>query len=352
MRYCEYQVLNIDKVSFSELDINDEFFNSLREDYPKFNTWFNMKQRKNEIAYVYKNINNKIQGFLYLKIESKDEKYDFEPLFTAKTRLKIGTFKVTETGYKMGERFLKIIFDNALLNKVDEIYVTLFENNKEKLKLKELLEIYGFNYWGQKENQEKVYVKKMIFDENIDIVKNYPLVNFDKSSYFLLPIKPEYHTNLLPDCILKTEAPENFKQNLPWQNAIKKAYIGDNLYENIKKGDIIIFYRTSDSSTSPARFRSVLTGIGIVLEKKSLDKHNHPNLNSLLSRSVLTIEQLKNYKNPNYLEFLFLRNFNKRITLGDLRDKLNLFNGPKLWAPRGLYKITKEEFIFILNKSN
>jgi len=54
----------------------------------------------------------------------------------------------------------------------------------------------------------------MIFDENIDIVKNYPLVNFDKSSYFLLPIKPEYHTNLLPDCILKTEAPENFKQNL------------------------------------------------------------------------------------------------------------------------------------------
>jgi|GEM_PF-7004653 len=38
MRYCEYQVLNIDKVSFSELDINDEFFNSLREDYTKFNT--------------------------------------------------------------------------------------------------------------------------------------------------------------------------------------------------------------------------------------------------------------------------------------------------------------------------
>lgn len=352
MKYCEYQVLNIDKVSFSELDINDDFFDSLRKDYTEFNVWFNKKQRNNEYAYVYKNINNKIQGFLYLKVENEGEKYNFEPLFSTKTRLKVGTFKVTETGYKMGERFLKIIFDNALLNKVDEIYVTLFENNEEKSKLRKFLEIYGFNYWGQKKNQEKIYVKKMIFDQNVDIVKNYPLVNFDNASYFLLPIKPEYHTSLLPDCILKTEAPKNFKQNLSWQNAIRKSYIGDNLYENIKKGDIIIFYRMNDSVTSSARFRSVLTGIGIVLGKSPLILYNNPNLNSLLSRSVLTIEQVKTYKKPNYLEFLFLRNFNKRITLGTLRDELNLFNGSESWGPRGLHKITKEQFTFIINKSN
>jgi len=30
-------------------------------------------------------------------------------------------------GFRLGERFLKIIFDNALKQKVEEIYVTIFE---------------------------------------------------------------------------------------------------------------------------------------------------------------------------------------------------------------------------------
>jgi hypothetical protein len=41
------------------------------------------------------------------------EKYDITPIFEMKRRLKIGTFKVNSTGFRLGERFLKIIFDTA-----------------------------------------------------------------------------------------------------------------------------------------------------------------------------------------------------------------------------------------------
>ena len=51
---------------------------------------------------------------------------------------------------------LKIIFDNALKNRVQEIYVTIFDKRPEQLRLIELLEQWGFYYWGTKGN-EKVY---------------------------------------------------------------------------------------------------------------------------------------------------------------------------------------------------
>ena len=64
-------------------------------------------------------------AFLYLKREGFDENYsDISPTFNRAQRLKIGTFKVLSNGFKLGERFLKIVFDNALLYRVDEIYVT------------------------------------------------------------------------------------------------------------------------------------------------------------------------------------------------------------------------------------
>ena len=47
-------------------------------------------------------------------------------------RLKVGTFKVESTGFRLGERFIKIIFDNALHRNVDEIYVTLFTDRESQ----------------------------------------------------------------------------------------------------------------------------------------------------------------------------------------------------------------------------
>lgn len=92
-----------------------------------------VNEKSESDAYVFKN-NEGIQGFLYLKTEEKDEDYsDFDPQFMPKRRLKVGTFKINSTGIRLGERFLKIIFDNALKRDVDEIYVTMFRNKRKEV---------------------------------------------------------------------------------------------------------------------------------------------------------------------------------------------------------------------------
>ncbi len=78
---------------------------------------------------------------MYLKTEGSDENYsDIDPMFSKKKRLKVGTFKVVSNGVRLGERFLKIIFDNAILNQVEEIYVTIFGRTEEQQRLIGLME--------------------------------------------------------------------------------------------------------------------------------------------------------------------------------------------------------------------
>ncbi|PIX06400.1 MAG: hypothetical protein COZ76_09075, partial [Flavobacteriales bacterium CG_4_8_14_3_um_filter_35_10] len=122
-----YKVLNVQKLKFGRINLEDDFFTSLKEDYIGFDKWFIKKY--DEEAYITVNSNNGLLlSFLYLKVEDKDEKYlDINPFFTPKKRLKVGTFKVINNGFRLGERFIKIIFDNALKNNVDEIYVTIFD---------------------------------------------------------------------------------------------------------------------------------------------------------------------------------------------------------------------------------
>ncbi|PUZ20425.1 hypothetical protein GA0116948_1161 [Chitinophaga costaii] len=117
----DYKVLSVKKQFFGEVDLANNFFDSFREDYQGFDKWFNKKA--DEISYVcYQN--DVLSAFLFVKVEDVDENYgDIIPVFTKKRRLKIGTLKVTTNGYKIGERFLKIIFDNAHVQKVNEIYV-------------------------------------------------------------------------------------------------------------------------------------------------------------------------------------------------------------------------------------
>ncbi|MCR6642547.1 MAG: hypothetical protein NVV82_27035 [Sporocytophaga sp.] len=145
-----YKVLNVQKLKFGRINLKDDFFTSLKEDYVGFEKWFIKKY--DEEAYITVNSNNGLLlSFLYLKVEDKDENYlDITPVFSSKKRLKVGTFKVINNGFRLGERFMKIIFDNALKNKVDEIYVTVFDKRDEQRRLIDLLEQWGFILWGKK----------------------------------------------------------------------------------------------------------------------------------------------------------------------------------------------------------
>lgn len=204
----EYKMLAVKLVKFEDVDLNDTFFDSLREDYEgqKFDQWF--KKKGKETAYVFEDKDG-LKGFLYLKIElpSEPDYLKITPVLSSKKRLKIGTFKIDSSGFRLGERFLKIIFDNASKNAVDEIYVTLFEDKRDDvIRLKSLLEQWGFVRYGYKNaNHELVLVKTMKeYRNELSPKLNYPLVTVNANIY-ILPIKAEYHTDLFPDKILKNE---------------------------------------------------------------------------------------------------------------------------------------------------
>ena len=223
----EYKMLAVKLKRFDEVDINSSFFDTLREDYEgkKFDDWF--KKKGNEKAYVFEDNENILKGFLYLKIEDESENYsDIEPILTPKRRLKVGTFKIERTGFRLGERFLKIIFDNAVKWDVDEVYVTLFENKRQEVTaLKALMEQWGFVKYGyKKSNGELVLVKDMKQYNNAKTpMFNYPVLKQDRHHYFL-PIYAKYHTDLFPDNILKNEDMHLYEDKLAHRYAIEKVY--------------------------------------------------------------------------------------------------------------------------------
>ena len=150
----DYKSLSVRKDFFGNIDLTSSFFDSFRDAYPNFDKWF-MKKCDEEV-YICRNDQGIILGFLYLKTEEKDENYsDITPQFSPKRRLKVGTFKVESSGFRLGERFIKIIFDNALERNVDEIYITLFDNKPELKALCDLLKRWGFEKYSTKSTNGK-----------------------------------------------------------------------------------------------------------------------------------------------------------------------------------------------------
>jgi len=189
----EYKALAVEKKLIGDIDINNEFFNSLKSAYQGFEGWFASKC--NEEAYICQDETGRILGFLFLKTETQSENYtDITPSFSPKKRLKVGTFKVDATGFRLGERFIKIIFDNALEQNVDEIYVTLFEDREELATLSNLLIRWGFLHFGHKTSTgEAVLIKEMkLFNPLLSVKENFPNLLYSKQK-FILPIYPQYH---------------------------------------------------------------------------------------------------------------------------------------------------------------
>lgn len=350
----DYKILSVKQELFGNIDLKDSFFNSFKEDYPGFEIWYNKKAE--QIAYVCRK-DNEIMAFLYLKPEGENENYaDIEPQFTRKKRLKIGTFKVTLNGYRIGERFLKIIFDNAVRFKVDEVYATIFANSDERKRLISLFEDYGFIKYGLKTSgagKELVYVRNFSKNIKLDNPKiTYPYIS-SKSRAFLVPIYPQYHTTLFPDSILRTESPMNFVENEPFRNAISKVYICRSIERGLQPGDIIIFYRTTDG---PGGYhKSVITTIGIAENVVTNIADESQFIGLCKRRSIFTDKELSEHWNyrkdarPFILNFLYAYSFPHRINMKRLIE-LGVIADVQS-APRGFTLISQKNFDDIIRET-
>ena len=331
---------------FADIDLNDTFFDSLKEDYPGFEAWFQKKSENNSKAYVQYTENN-LQAFLYLKDESGEELTDVTPMRPACNRLKVGTFKIDAHNTKLGERFVKKIMDTALFKKAEEIYVTIFPKHDGLIRI---LQRYGFNEEGKK-GDEIVLVKNMRAITG-DILKDYPLIKTIDKRKFLLSIYPKYHTQMFPDSILRNE--ESLKYELvkdnSYTNSIHKIYLcfmPDTA--QLQRGDIIAIYRTKDDKGA-ARYRSVITSVCQIEEVKT--NKDFANVEEFLSYtnfySIFNPEELKQWyrqKNCYVLKMTYNIALTKRVTNGYMVDELKM--APQYW---GFFQLTDEQFDAILKK--
>ena len=347
----DYKVLSVKKELFGNTNLADDFFSSLKEDYHDFESWFNKKA--DEPAYVCHSEGN-IIAFLYLKVEGKDEDYsDIDPSMPKKKRLKIGTFKVILNGFRLGERFIKIVFDNALRLNVSEIYVTIFDKRIEQQRLINLFEEYGFHLHGTKrsnDQDELVYVRSFERTANrLNPKSTYPFFSTSGRIY-IAPIYPQYHTELFPDSILKTESPADFVKNEPHRNAISKVYISRSIERDLASGDVIVFYRTG------GYYKSVITTIGIVENKIDNIASLEDFAKLCRKRSVFTDSALSqqwdyNKKSrPFIVNFLYAYSFPKRINMQKLIE-LNVIPSVDK-APRGFTRISVKNLSDILKESS
>ena len=346
----DYDVLAVEKSLFGKIDLQDLFFDSFRDDYPDFDQWFNRKSE--EPCYICHSEGEAV-AFLYLKVEDEREPYyDIDPPFRPKRRLKLGTFKVELNGFRLGERFLKIVFDNAIHQNVEEIYVTIFPKTVEQERLTKLLEDFGFRLHGRKINpygDELVYIRDMMSQFISDNPKlSFPFIG-RSSRAFLVPIYPKYHTELLPDSILRTESPDDFVEQVPHRNAIRKVYVSRSYFRALESGDVIVFYRTG------GYYKSVVTTLSIV-ERVYLKIPNEETFIRLCrKRSVFSDQQLReqwryrSYNRPFIVEFLYAYSFPRRPNMATLIENGVIADVNS--APRGFERITHEQFDTILRLS-
>lgn len=351
----EYKVLSVKKEVFGNVDLSNSFFDTFREAYDGFDNWFSKKC--DEEAYICRTDTKDILGFLYLKTEDETENYsDIFPVFQPKRRLKVGTFKVEASDFRLGERFVKIIFDNAIERKLDEIYVTLFTDRPELRALYDLLTRWGFVKYGYKKTGDKtetVLVKQLgIYNSRVTIKENFPNIVFNRQKFFL-PIEAKYHTPLLPDSQLNTENEINFLGDKPHRYALQKVYISLSYKRDMKPGDLLMLYR---KGVTPGRkaYESVISTVGVIDEIKYNFKNKDEFFQCCENRSVFTKQELEHLWETKassllVVKFIFVKNLKIRLTLKHLWDTgiIQPCNGPR---PFDL--ISDNDFNLMIKDSN
>jgi len=328
------------------LDIKDTFFDSLREDYYKFDNWLAKKQREHQKAHItyLDEGTNKLGSFLMLKEESKTELYeDFDKPFEANKRVKVSTFKVADNGKSIGEAFIKIIVDYALNRNLKEIYVTAFDKQG---RLISMLQEYGFHFYTYKNTKkanetvgkEGVYLKKIVRG-----ITEYPMINATNQGKYLIPIQSDFSEMLFPYTFdIHQLSIMDIKGTSTYSNAIKKVYISRSKIKTINNGDIIVFY--------VSQIRKVISCVGVVDEVfRSKDITDYESFEKIVKRrTIYQKEYLKKAYESNYLVILFkyYMNLPKHIPL-----QLAVSNGIIKSAPQSIQSLDNLKFKKIIDLS-
>lgn len=248
------------------LDLADPIFDSFRSGYPEFDQWFRQKclaayAGKSRPAIVATLTGKReLAGLAILKTDA-DSDLPGTPVKT----IKICSLKVADDalGLKLGELLLSAVFQFAWHNRALRLFVEVFPRHEELIYLLDLL---GFEDTGVRTKRgEFVWVKQLAPEpgedrgERLEFHRKFGpyQIFWEGAEVFLVPIRPEFHARLFPKMEQQASLWEGHES---CGNTLLKAYICRASTNQMRPGDVIAFYRSSDIKA--------ITTLGVIEDTK------------------------------------------------------------------------------------
>ena len=335
----------IQLVPVYNLSLSDPIFESLKVDYPEFETWWKKISREGRKAWISEKLDKTLGALLISKEET--EPIDCTPPLGKKRRLKISTLIVKHMGQKIGELFLKLAINHAIENNINDVYLTHYVKPSDELV--NLLDQYGFIRAGRKTSGEDVFskcIKPIVPSQELE---SFPPKELNRKYYpsfydgprvrkHVIPIKPEFHNRLFIEYRYRTPGlMEAAGELIVEGNTIKKAYICHARSKKLGEGDVLLFYRSRDQ---------MLTSV-CSLDKIFRDVGSYEEVIKLVGkRTVYSKDELINLVSHGpVMIILFLLHFELKnyITLPKLQKARIM-----LRAPQSVMEISDERYQQVL----
>lgn len=247
---------------FSEINLSDPFFDSLKADYPgtatskAFPKWFAEKAAEGKKALVFEDEQG-IGAFVNIK-HGEIEAIPLQDGTTLprNSRLKITTIKIDERyqHQRIGEGAIGLTLWNWRDSGSNEIYVTVFDKHTSLIFL---LEKYGFSYAGNNLNGERVYIKDRRNLDFSDPCKAFPFISKQIDRAGCLAIDMAYHDTMFASSDLANTLQE--RVDISVANGLKKVYLGKPYSLAFKVGEPVLIYRKYTGDQGKPGYKSVIT---------------------------------------------------------------------------------------------
>lgn len=244
------------------LRTDDPIFDSLRSDYDGFDAWFEKVRAESETRRCYLIEEGDRHAALALLKPEDDCEYELQ-----QPVVKICTFKVStdHPDVKFGELLLKAILMDAAESPTATLYVEVLPSHPEVVGF---LENFGFFDTGYRNDRGEHVLAKFLSpsaeESDADLtdlefhIRYGPPALRCAQQIFVVPIEPRWHDQLFPE-----QAPERNSEQLelfatgapdtqPWGNALRKAYLCNSPTNQIRPGDVLLFYRSADQRSISA----------------------------------------------------------------------------------------------------